>query len=255
MSTTTKYLRFAIHAFIACAMLAIIAGCQRTRRTVIDEEVGGIGTAWAARATVAGVWQDQAALSKALEKALWKVSDEPATRCKGKRTRVEVVVFPPPDSFRFSSATTPPPSQDSVNREAERISRFVQATAERRIATLGCAAANIGEEAPEALARVTVAAWGWDVEAVASLTTTIRSRGREVQGAYNDEDGIARIRARATVHIDIYDGKKMASGSADGSSKWRVLTGKDARTWPLDQLPLIYEPPSRVFEDSYDEDD
>jgi hypothetical protein len=233
---------------IGTLLVGILAGCQRTRRTVIEEEVGGIGTAWTAGDTKAGLWQDQAALTSALEAALWKVSEEPAAFCRNKRTAVEVVVFP--SSTSFSPKGT---SAEGSKAEAERIQSFVQSTAERRIATLGCATANVGEGAPDALARVTVAAWGWDVEAVASVTTTIRSRGREIAGSYNDEEGIARIRARATVHIDIYDGRKMASASADGSSKWRVLTGRDARTWPLDQLPLIYEPPSRLFEDSYEE--
>lgn len=233
---------------IGTLLLAVLAGCARTRRTVIEEEVGGIGTAWIAGDTKAGLWQDQAALTSALEAALWKVSEEPAKFCKGKRTAVEVVVFPSATSFGKAAAG------EGGEREVQRIMGFVQSTAERRIATFGCATANVGEGAPDSLARITVAAWGWDVEAVASVTTTIRSRGGEVAGSYNDEEGIARIRARATVHIDIYDGQKMASASADGSSRWRVLTGRDARTWPLDQLPLIYEPPSRLFEDSYEEE-
>jgi hypothetical protein len=40
---------------IGTLLVGILAGCQRTRRTVIEEEVGGIGTAWTAGDTKAGL--------------------------------------------------------------------------------------------------------------------------------------------------------------------------------------------------------
>lgn len=253
---TSRAVAHRLPPVVRCLLAALIlvgltTACARTRVNRVDSEVGGVATDWKATETSAGLWEDQATLSDALHEAVNKIPAEVAQLCKGQVTRIEVVVLPPP---RVSSAI-PLDGRQAVEMEHQRVRRFVQAAAERKVGSGGCIVPpnELDEKHPaQALARLTVDAWGWEIEAVEQATRTVRRTGNEVRSVSDDGNELARLRARASVHFDVFSGPQARSAKAEGDSPWRVMVGRKARIWPLRQLPVIYDPPARVDLEEYE---
>ena len=203
------------HTRALIALLAVPAiGCTHVETV----ERGGHAVAWAAAPSAAPLHSDRRALHDALVGAVTFAPDK-LKPCVGKQVSIHVV------------------ADESVSTQ---VLGLAEQALYRTLRNAGCQVASTSPNR----AVLTVAAHGWEVDASQTETTSTTYIFSPVAQT-SAVGGSARVRARATVILDLAVDGGFQFISAEHFTDWRTVDGPAGEYWPRSDMPNLDKPTPR----------